>query len=115
MNKEFLILILVIFALGCKKPYDPPVITSNTTYLVVEGTINPGRDSTVITLSHTVNISSKIALSAVTGASVAVVSDQNATYPLYETGNGNYVSAGLNLDNSPKYRLTIKTSEGKQY
>ena len=115
MKKKYLTLILIICWFGCKKPYDPPVITSNTTYLVVEGTINPGADSTIITLSHTVNLSSKITLSPVTGATLAVVNDQNTSYPLYETGNGNYVSAGLNLDNSHQYRLTIKTSEGKQY
>ena len=79
MKKEFLILILIIYLFGCKKLYDPPVIASNATYLVVEGTINPGADSTIITLSHTVNISSKITLSQVTGATVAVVRDQNST------------------------------------
>jgi len=105
----------ILAAFACKKPYDPPVTTSDSNYLVVEGAINPGADSTIITLSHTVNISSKITLNPVTGAMVAVVSDQNTTYPLAEAANGNYVSAGLRLDNSHQYRLTIKTSEGKEY
>ena len=115
MKRLNYIFALTLAAIACKKPYDPPVVASNSSYLVVEGAINPGADATIITLSHTVNISSKITLSPVPGATVAVVSDQNATYPLYDTGNGNYVSAGLNLDNSHKYRLTIKTSDGKQY
>jgi len=48
-------------------------------------------------------------------ATVAVQSDQNVSYPLTETTNGNYVSAGLNLDNSHTYRLSIKTPNNEQY
>jgi hypothetical protein len=101
--------------IACRKPYDPPVITSNTSYLVVEGEINPGQDSTVITLSHTVSLSSNITVNPVAGAIVTVVSDQNTSYPLIETSTGNYTSSGLNLDNTHAYRLAIKTSDGKQY
>ncbi|MEO6979769.1 MAG: DUF4249 domain-containing protein [Mucilaginibacter sp.] len=42
-------------------------------------------------------------------------SDQLNSYPLTETRNGNYASPGLNLDGSHKYRLKIKTADGKQY
>jgi len=115
MRKIAGIFILLISIAACKKPYDPPVIASNTSYLVVEGAINPGADSTVIILSHTVNISSTVTLNPVSGATVAVLSDQNTSYPLTETSTGNYVSPGLNLDNAYQYRLLIKTSDGKQY
>jgi hypothetical protein len=115
MKKFNYIFVLILAALACRKPYDPPVVASTATYLVVEGTINPGADSTVILLSHTVNLGSKITANAVSGATVAVVSDQNTTYPLTETSTGNYSSPGLNLDNTHQYRLSIKTSDGKQY
>ena len=117
MKKGQYIILLICLAggMGCRKPYDPPAITSNTSYLVVEGAINPGPDSTTITLSHTVNLSSTVTLNPVSGAIVTVISDQNTSYPLTETSTGNYTSPGLNLDNSHQYRLAIKTPDGKQY
>jgi len=107
--------LLLLCLLCCKKPYSPAAITGNGSYLVVEGAINSGTDSTTITLSRTVNVSSNIVINPVLHALVTVVSDQNVVYPLTETTNGNYVSAGLNLDNSHNYRLSIKTPDNKQY
>jgi len=108
------ILILAISIAGCKKPYNPPVVANNGSYLVVEGVINSGSTPTTITLSRTVNISSNVTINPVTGATLTVESDQNAVYPLTETGVGNYTSPGLNLDNARQYRLRIKTS-GNEY
>jgi hypothetical protein len=81
----------------------------------VEGQINSGSDSTIIKLSKTVNLSSATTTNPVTAAVVSVESDQDIVFPLTETTNGNYVSAGLNLDNSRKYRLSIKTPDNKKY
>ncbi len=113
-NYKAIIFIIILFA-ACKKPYNPPAITGNGGYLVVEGTVNSGADSTTIKLSKTVNVASGITANPVLHATVAVVSDQNVSFPLTEAGNGNYVSAGLNIDNTHKYRLSIKTSDNKQY
>ncbi len=101
--------------MGCRKPYNPPAITGNGSYLVVEGVINSGADSTTIKLSRTVNVSSATAVNPVLNASISVVSDQGATFPLTETTNGNYVTGGLNLDNSHAYSLSITTSDNKKY
>jgi hypothetical protein len=101
--------------MGCRKPYNPPAITGNGSYLVVEGVINSGPDSTTIKLSRTVNVSSKVTTNPVLNALVTVVNDQGATFPLIEATNGNYVSAGLNLDNSHAYRLNITTADNKKY
>jgi len=113
--RYILCFMMIIVVISCKKPYDPPAIASPGNYLVVEGIINSGADSTVIKLSRTVNVSSKNAANPVLHASIAVESDQNNSYPLTETTNGNYVSAGLSLDNTHNYCLDIKTSDGKQY
>jgi hypothetical protein len=96
--------------MGCKKPYNPPAIAAPNSYLVVEGVINSGSDSTTIKLSKTVNLSGDTTSNAVTGATVTVEGDQNAIYVLQEASPGNYVSAGLNLDNAHQYRLRIKTA-----
>jgi hypothetical protein len=117
MNSRRIILsvLLVLLAVSCKKPYTPPQITTVTNYLVVEGQINTGGDSTVIKLSRTVNISSAVASSPELNAQVAIQDDQNKSYTLQAIGIGVYATGALNLDPTHKYRLNINTSDGKNY
>jgi len=114
-NYKYLILILAIMGSGCKKPYAPQIAAVNSNYLVVEGVINAGQDSTFIKLSHTVTISGKATGVPELGARLSVESDQGNVYPLVELGKGNYASAPLNLDNNHKYHLHITTLAGKEY
>jgi len=115
ITKEGCCVLIFLFSFfGCRKPYDPPAITASSSYLVVEGVIQNGPDSTIITLSRTVNLSAKTTNSPVTGCSLSIESDQNAIYPLQELGNGKYAIAGLSLDSTRKYRLRILTP-GDQY
>lgn len=100
---------------GCKKPYMPPAITATSNYLVVEGVINTGQDSTIVRLSHTVTLSSTVGTTPEVRASVVVESDAHTSYPLTETGNGYYSSPGLNLSSSNKYHLKITTADSKAY
>jgi len=113
-NWHKLILGVLIFT-GCRKPYNPPAITAPGSYLVVEGVIDSGSDSTIIKLSHTVKLSNITAVNPVKGAILAVESDQSNVYVLTERSPGVYVFPGLNLDASKKYRLSIKTTDGQQY
>jgi len=113
--KYFLLFLIVFSFVNCKKPYSPAVINASNNYLVVEGDINSGADSTFITLSRTVNITSKISTKPEINAIVTVEVDQNTSYALIEMGNGNYACAGLNLDGTHKYRLNIKTANNEQY
>lgn len=115
MKKEWLTLTFIACLLACRKPYDPPVVASANGYLVVEGVINPGTDSTTFKLSQTVNLSSKLSAYPVSGAVVNVRSDQNGTWQLKDMGDGRYISPGLNLDVTRKYALAIKLANGKQY
>lgn len=107
--------------ISCKKTYLPLASSANVSYLVVEGTINTGNgitDSTVITLGHTVTLSGKTSPKPELKALITVEPDQNAgpgSHGLSERGNGRYVAGPLNLDNTLKYRLRIKTSSGKEY
>ncbi|HVV55404.1 MAG TPA: DUF4249 domain-containing protein [Mucilaginibacter sp.] len=104
-----------LVAIGCKRPYSPPAITQPNNYLVVEGVIAAGQDSTIINLSRTVNVSSQTISNPELGATVTVEGNQNVSYTLQPDSNGRYVSPPLNLDNSHQYRLHIVTADGKVY
>jgi hypothetical protein len=108
--------LVVLSLLCCRKPYGPPAINSPGSYLVVEGVINPGSDSTIIKLSKTVKLSSATPLNPALGATVTVESNQGSSCPLIDVNNdGNYSAAALNLPGSQQYRLKINTSDGRQY
>jgi hypothetical protein len=115
LKKAIYILIALTLVISCKKPYNPVAISSPNSYLVVEGVINSGAESTIIKLSRTVNISSKVSTNPVLNAVLTVESDQNKIYVLTEAAKGSYVSPGLNLDNTRKYRLRIKTADNQEY
>ncbi|HEY9003434.1 MAG TPA: DUF4249 domain-containing protein [Mucilaginibacter sp.] len=114
-GKVLLLFLLLIVTFSCRKPYDPPLTNGSGSYLVVEGLINSGGDSTIIKLSRTVKISSKTSVNPELNALVEIEGDQNVSYPLTEISDGVYACAGLNLDASHKYRLNIKTTNNKQY
>jgi hypothetical protein len=106
---------LFVVAYGCKKRYSPPNVTFPGSYLVVGGVINAGPGPTTITLSRTVNLSSKTTVNSVLGALITIESDKGATYPVPETGGGKYISASLSLGNTAHYRLRIKTADSREY
>ncbi|MBS1501633.1 MAG: DUF4249 domain-containing protein [Bacteroidetes bacterium] len=110
-----LIAVTVVTAHSCRKLYNPPTVTAPNSYLVVEGAINAGSDSTIIKISRTVNLSASTKSSPEKNAFVAVDGDQGVSYSLTEIKPGAYAVAGLNLDKTHKYRLNIRTSDGRQY
>ncbi len=115
MKSKKLYWVLILLFCNCKEKYTPPAISTNKNYLVVEGTIVTGSDSTIVLLSRTSNISDTILPNPELGAQVTVLGEGNDPHPLTETGNGMYVSPGLNLSINQKYQLKISTADGKQY
>jgi len=116
MKTGKLVLFIVVLSVACKKPYNPSVVNSQRSYLVVEGAISTN-DTTVIKLSRTVNLSSGSTVNPVRAATVTVESDHGLTYPVFEsTTPGTYKLYGGPLDVSQKYRLRIKTGDdNKEY
>jgi len=104
-------LYLLIFTLmvACRKPYNPKVIDSPRSYLIVEGVISTN-DTTTIKISRTVKLSSKTTNNPV-DAFVGVESDNGENYGLYESSPGIYKLDGVFLDGSHKYRLHIITQD----
>jgi hypothetical protein len=105
---------LCLSTFSCKKPYAPIIVSSNQAYLVVEGVINSGADSTVIKLSRSVNLTGNVH-NPETGAKVMVESDKKDQFTLTETVPGTYVIVGLNLPTDRNYRVHIFTSKNKEY
>ncbi|MGN6397775.1 MAG: DUF4249 domain-containing protein [Mucilaginibacter sp.] len=107
-------LAILLLGLACRKPYNPHVINSPKSYLVVEGVINTN-DTTTIKLSRTVNLSAHVTSNPVDGV-VSVESDAGESYELTPTGGGVYKLINTTLSNSHKYRLYIRTADnGNEY
>lgn len=114
-NIKYCACLLSLFvAFGCKKPYYPNITAAANNYLVVEGFINSGNDSTFIKLSRTVALGNSVGVTAERGAAV-IVEGSGTTYPLSEVRAGVYSALPLNLNASQKYHLRIKLSNGKEY
>jgi hypothetical protein len=106
---------LILLFNRCKEPYIPPVTQGNNGYLVVDGTIVNGADSTIIKLSRTRNLSDTALSSPEYGAQVMVVGESSEVYPLQDLGNGRYAVDQLSLNNNEKYQLKIISGNGKEY
>jgi len=106
--------IILLFFLSCQKPYLPKVSSVNYQYLVVDGVINSGIDSTIIKLSRTVRLN-QAAGHPESGAFVTIENEKNHKYFLTETTPGTYSVANLNLPTDSKYRLHIFTAANKEY
>ena len=108
--------VLMLVFLSCRKPYDPKIVSSPNSYLVVEGVINLSVDSTVIKVSRTFNLNSKITSRPELGATVTVEGEQQYVTNLADIyGNGHYWTYSINLPLTQRYRLRIVTSTGEQY
>jgi hypothetical protein len=113
MTKGQIFLLMVVVVMACKKPYNPKVIDSPKSYLVVEGIINTN-DTTTIKLSRTVNLSSKVTTNPV-DADVSVEGDAGDNYGLEKKSAGVYILTGTTLNDTRKYRLHITTKNGNEY
>lgn len=97
----------------CKKPFTPVLPETSNNYLVVEGVIVTGADSTKIKLSRTISLTANVNKPE-TKATVTVEDDKNKSYTLNEITTGTY-AAPLGLNTAGNYRLRIKTSAGIVY
>jgi hypothetical protein len=106
--------LLLICTAACKDKYNPEIHFPSSGELVVEGFINSGTGPTTISLSRSAAID-HITEIPEPGAKIEVQSEPGVSYPLSEQANGNYTINELLLDSSLKYRLHIRTSDGKEY
>lgn len=110
-----LTIIVIAMVFGCKKLYNPVAISGPNSYLVIEGVINSGSDSTYFRLSRTIKLSAADTVKPEHNAIVTIEGNNNTSYPLYETASGIYSAPPLGLTVTAKYRLRIKTSNNEEY
>ncbi|HEY6503683.1 MAG TPA: DUF4249 domain-containing protein [Chitinophagaceae bacterium] len=98
---------------SCRDRYEPDVISSPYSYLVVEGVLTVGGPAS-IRLTRTSKLDTT-GFRAELNAQVTVEGKDNTTRPMVHSGSGNYSSPNLNLVLNTEYRLRIRTSAGKEY
>ena len=102
----------LLLVVSCKEAYEPQIDEPQSNYLVVEGMLNNG-GQTSIKLSRTRPVDDGIEKPEL-NAAVSIESDINDIYPLAEKDRGEY-TIQLNLNSAAKYRLRIKTALGREY
>jgi hypothetical protein len=107
--------VALVSCIGCRDEFDAGIREQSQSFLVVEGNLNAGNDSTKIWLTRTIGLEAATRIIAENNAVLTVEGKDNTTRPLIVRGNGLYVSPNLNLTIGTEYRLRIKTSNGKEY
>lgn len=113
--KKLLYCLIALLALACKQRFEPPAVAPRNGYLVVDGVINSGAGPTTFRITRAIGLSDTSSIRYERNAVVRVEGENNSVYPLSETGAGVYSVAQLNLNSNIKYRLFIRTTEGKEY
>jgi len=106
--------ILMLLFAKCKQEYNPEIEAKSTGFLVVEGFLNSGQGPTTIRLSRSSDLEDT-ALKPEAGAQLNVEGEDGSNFLLFSTANGEYSVAQLTLNNGVKYRLHIRTTDGKEY
>lgn len=115
LKMSILAIFLILSIISCIDPFSPPEVSSPQSYLVMDGFLNIGTDTTVIELRRTQNINEFTAPVIESGAMLTVESEEGVAYFFSEIGSGKYVLPPGNLDPSGKYRLRIETASGQEY
>jgi hypothetical protein len=100
---------------GCLQPFTPPEVSGGRGFLVVDGFLNAGDDSTRIRLTRTQLLRDPRQTPAERGAQVRIEGDRGAAYALTEGSPGNYAMPAVLPGDGQQYRLRIRTSNGQEY
>ena len=114
INVLFGTLLSLIFG-SCIRTFTAPEGAVTQNYLVVEGFINVGNDSTYITLSRSNALSDSQIVKYESGANVVIEGTNNTSFPLTEDSPGKYSCGPFNAVSTTQYRLHIVTTSGGQY
>lgn len=113
--KYWVVYILLFFSVNCKEKYNLPSTLVNKNFLVVEGFIDGGNDSTFIKLSRTVSTGDTARIKNEVNASVYIEGQGGETFFLTEISEGTYAGGPFLFNNALQYRLNISTNDGNAY
>ncbi|MEO6284838.1 MAG: DUF4249 domain-containing protein [Dyadobacter sp.] len=111
----FLLIVSILVINGCIEPFSPPEVNNVETYLVVDGFLNVGGDSSSIMLRHTQNTNDGKQPVVETGATIWAEAEKGEKYQFTETAMGVYKLPKLSFNTEVKYRLNIKRKGGGEY
>jgi len=100
---------------GCVEPFELPETAPDDSLLVVDGHINVELKQAVVKLTRTQNLNEAGAPPLETGAQVSVETEQGENLPLIVQPDGRFLASGIAVAYGKKYRLRIKTRNGKEY
>ncbi|MCE6988364.1 DUF4249 domain-containing protein [Dyadobacter sp. CY323] len=106
---------LLVFLYSCIEPFSPPEVNSDQNYLVVDGFLNVGNDTTRIALRRTQNVNDVATPNVESGAALTVESESGERFAFQELARGQYILPPQQYNRGDKYRLRIKTNAGKEY
>lgn len=109
------ILISVVFASSCIKPFDPNIRSADVNKYVVSGQVTAGDELQTVNVSRTSSISNPEYF-PVTGCLVKILDDEGNEFPATETGNGDYssrIDPGF-LVPGVSFKVEITTPAGDQ-
>lgn len=107
--------VLLLFLDSCIEPFSPPEVSSVENYLVVDGFLNVGADTSRIELRRTQNVNAEQEPYFETGAVISVEAESGESYAFSEAGSGLYLLAPKQYNTAGKYRLRIQTTDRKEY
>ncbi len=113
--KTSLFIVLTLFLYSCKEKYPLPASLADKSYLVVEGFIDNGNDTTRIGLSRTSPLEEGRNPVMESGANVWIEGEENEFFPLTEMEPGIYKGGPFTLNENSRYRIRIETMNGKSY
>ncbi|KQS33094.1 DUF4249 domain-containing protein [Dyadobacter sp. Leaf189] len=105
---------LLLILDSCVEPFSPPEVNSVEKYLVVDGFLNVGQDTSRIELRQTQNVSEPTVNLSVEGAIITAESETGESYNFTEAGRGLYLLPPQQYNENTKYRLRINLF-GKEY
>ncbi len=100
---------------SCVEPFSPPEVTNPGTYLVVDGFLNIGGDTSRVTLSHTQAVNDGKQFEMEGGATITAEAENGESYAFQDMGNGLYKLPPTTFNTDAKYRLRIRRFDGREY
>ena len=114
MQNIYLISLVGMQIMACKEPFYPKNVEGNPGFLVVDGFINAGTDSSFIRLTRTASLNDSNTITEL-HASVYVSDAYGGIFPLTEVANGYYATDHLDLVQNRSYTLNIRSYDGRAY